>query len=197
LEYDTITLGQLGQFGELVGGGIGFESKAKPNPLKANRDLLADAERATKVEVTLGLDVAPVDRDAECRGDGSEGDGRTGDQGLEQHIAGTGFKTGAARSRMEAGFHQGTAGFDPAGQSGAIYPAGGRQRDQGLPRLLTVALLERGLEGSQCLGVHSGTHDVNLSMPCLAGRREMSRWPPARRPPRTDQASVRLFACSW
>jgi hypothetical protein len=115
LEYDTIALGQLEQFGEFVSMGVCFELKAKPNPLKANRDLFADPERATKIEVTLCLDVAPVDRDGECRSDGSEGDGRAGNQSLEQHIAGTGLKTGAARSGMEAGFHQGAAGFDPAG----------------------------------------------------------------------------------
>jgi len=115
LEYDTITLGQLEQFGELVGGGVCFEPKAKPNPLKADQDLLADPERATEIEVTLCLDVAPVDRDGECRSDGSEGDGRAGHQSLEQHIAGTGLKAGAAGSRMKAGFHQGAAGFDPAG----------------------------------------------------------------------------------
>jgi hypothetical protein len=115
LEYDTITLGQLEQFGELVGGGVSFQPEAKPNPLKANRDLLADPERAPKIEVTLCLDVAPVDRDVECSGDGSEGDGRAGNQCLEQHIAGTGLETGATRSRVEAGFHQGAAGLDPAG----------------------------------------------------------------------------------
>ena len=114
---DAIALCQTNECTQLVGRRVGVEGKVQANPLKSNRHLLGDTQRAAKIEIAFGTDHAVANDDAYCRRNGIERHTRTRDQRFEQHVAGACALAVAAGCRMQPCLNEGRAGLHVAGNS--------------------------------------------------------------------------------
>src|SRR5262245_58466200 len=54
LKYDAVALGELHERGQLLGCGRRIEVERQSDLLESDRHILADAERASEIEITLG-----------------------------------------------------------------------------------------------------------------------------------------------
>src|SRR5262245_6440577 len=150
----AIALGELEQRVELVRRRVGLDVEAQANRRKADRRILGHAERAAKVEIAFGRYLAGLERNVERGRDRLERHAGAGDQGLQQHVAGTKFKPRAASGGMQARDRERAGGLHLAGDVGIVERALSLQGDVGGLRVALVALLERRLHGAQRSGVH-------------------------------------------
>src|SRR5882757_3041658 len=150
----AIAFSELQQQIELVLGRVGRDFEAQPDFGEADRRLLVDPERAAKIEIALGDDIARFQRDLDRGRDRFERDTGAGDQCFQQHVAGTEFEARAAARRVQPGHGHRAAGLDLAGQPFVLDRALGFQRNDGGGRISLVTFLDRGLHGAEFSGVH-------------------------------------------
>src|SRR3954447_1219534 len=146
LEHDTITLGQLLQRCQLLGGRFGIQLEAEPDGLKADRRFLAHAERAPEVQITLRPHRACANWNLQRRRNGTQGHAGAGGQRLEEHVSGAGLEPGAAGGGMQAGLDQRAPRLHSAAHAGTVQTGRGLERHQRLRRVFLVLLLEGSLK---------------------------------------------------
>src|SRR5438034_2351111 len=151
---DAIALGKLEQLFELILRRVGVDLEAQANRGKSDRRLLGHSERTAEVEIALGRDRGGLERNLQRGRDRLEGDARTGDQRLEQHVAGTKLEPRTAGRGMQACDRERAPGLYFAGDMRVIERALRLQGDESGFRVALVALLERRLHGAQRGGIH-------------------------------------------
>src|SRR5437870_13588949 len=124
------------------------------NGFEPYRRLLAHAEGAAKVEVSLRRDRTAAERDSQRRGNCAQRYSSTGHERLEQHIAGAESKSVAACRRVQAGFGKPLAGLHLTSDAFRIDFPSRFERDERGSRLFPIARLERRLQGPQLIRVH-------------------------------------------
>ena len=87
LKNNTVALRQAQQRSQLVFGSIGGKLEVQPDALNSNRYIFDNPQRASKVYVTLGLNGAMLDFDANGCGDGAQCHSSASHQRLKQQIA--------------------------------------------------------------------------------------------------------------
>src|SRR5207244_9792952 len=86
LQHDAVTLGQLQQYGQLIGTGFGVELEGEPDPLEADRHIPVDPECAPEIDVPFDVNHAATDVELERGGHGTQRHTRARGQGFEQHV---------------------------------------------------------------------------------------------------------------
>src|SRR5581483_3230415 len=133
---------------------VGVDVEGEPDLREADRRILGDAERATKVEIAFGRDRAGAQWNVDRGRDRLQRDAGARYERLQQHVAGAQFEARAAGGGMQAGDRKRAAGLDLAGDIGVVERALGLERDESCVRLALVALLDRRLQRAQSSGIH-------------------------------------------
>jgi hypothetical protein len=114
LIHDAVTLRQLQQRRNLLGGGIGIERDIQPDRAEADTRVLRHTKRPAKIQIAFGRDRRVAQLDADCRRHSVQCHTGARHERFEQHVARAGQRAIAARRRVQPCFHQRTPGLDAA-----------------------------------------------------------------------------------
>lgn len=162
LQHHAVALGQAQQRGQLFVVSVGVEGEDQSDPQKADRHTALNTERAPEVEVPLGLHDPATKVDLQRGGHGPQRDTRTGRQRLEQHVSGAQLTAVTTGRRMKTSLGDGPTGLNPTTHPGAVQLRLGPQRHLGTAGIVTVTLLERGLQVTKRFRVHATIVDWML-----------------------------------
>ena len=156
LQHDAVTLGQLLECGQLLGGRVGVQGEVQPDRAEPHRCLFAHAERATKVELPFGPDLAATHREVQGGGHRAKRYPGAGHEGLQQQVPRTGLEPGAAGRRMQPRLNHRAPGVDVAAHRRLVQPAGGAEGHHGLLGRGAIRFLQGGLQGTKVFRTHGG-----------------------------------------
>ena len=117
LKDHAVTLRQLQQRGDLVGGGVGHEVEAQADGAEPHARVFGHAQGPSKIQIALGGDGRVAELDANRRGDRAQGHAGAGNERLEQHVARAGQRAVAACRRVQSRRDQRASCLDLAGDT--------------------------------------------------------------------------------